>query len=239
MHKVYCLAPELTLQILQHLEVKDLFHCRIVNVHWYHAASFILSKKIATQLQLHQQSLSDVALELDVVRKINRAAQQANSIHLRITGAHIQAWEEVKRYTRPIEEVHRVFQYLLVVKGDIAMDENGHSTGLLPWMQVRKLISRPSFKQWLHHLGIFARVLPYERVQLIHTLFTLAKVRDSLNYGRLLECSKPGYFMLVLLAAMVRHADLEKEIDDKEKALDCVMGQVSLALLRLKVVNSV
>jgi hypothetical protein len=237
MQHTFNVPVEINRHILSQLTVKDLFSSRLVSYQWHGVASQLLNQKLSTQLSSLHSQLTDLTSELSNVKSVNEVAQQTNLVHLRVNTMHLQALEEMKRYARPTEEVHRVCQYLLVLKGDITLAQNGAHTNLLPWCDVRKFVCRPSFKQWLQHLGAFSRIMPYERVQLVHYMFQQPLVRDSLQYGSLLRKSKPGYLMLVLLAGLVRQADLKNDVDEKQQEVASVSKSIVLTTKQLQVVT--
>ncbi|KAI8613836.1 hypothetical protein BC830DRAFT_1169908 [Chytriomyces sp. MP71] len=87
------------------------------------------------------------------------------------------------------------------------------------WAGIKKHMTRYDFKSWLQNLRVNVDRIPYAAVKRVEYIIMHDQ---SITYERLREVSRPGYSLLIVVAACLQYGNISEEVKGKGREMEGV-----------------
>ncbi|KAJ3120156.1 hypothetical protein HK100_012917 [Physocladia obscura] len=126
------------------------------------------------------------------------------------------------------EPLDSSFSTLSLVTDDSVADSQSQQT--VSWASLKKQMSHYSFKNWVSNLRSNVEKIPYSAIKRVEYII----MHDQMiTYERLREVSRPGYSLLIVVAACLQYGNLSEDVKVKTIEVDSLGERIRLARLFL------
>ncbi|KAI8830628.1 hypothetical protein BJ741DRAFT_537474 [Chytriomyces cf. hyalinus JEL632] len=211
---IHIVPNELLLLVCSRLPTNALLTMRGVTRRLGALASLVLRDRMRISVDSIAQMLSTLEQQHSLVEEEKRP-------HLRhykqfVRNISMNDITEAIWYATPPEELKTVCECLCILKAAMQLLYTEDASVGVPqtWASIKKNMSRYEFKNWVLNLRSNVDKIPYAAVKRVEYMIMHDQ---SITYERLREVSRPGYSLLIVVAACLQYGNISEEVKSKSR----------------------
>ncbi|KAI9345246.1 hypothetical protein BDR26DRAFT_794210, partial [Obelidium mucronatum] len=232
------LPNELLLLVCHQMPSPSLLQMRLVGKRMQSLANIILRDRMRTAVETLEASLKTLGQEHDLLEVEKRPHLRHYKQFLR--NISMNDLTEAIWYATPPEELKTVCECLCILKGPPVtipvLSKRAEGTSNFAafepqtWASIKKQMTRYDFKNWVSNLRSNVDKIPYAAIKRVEYIIMHDQ---NITYERLREVSRPGYSLLIVVAACLQYGNISEEVKVKLRELVTVEERMRVGKLFL------